>query len=199
MSNIRFRYNNIKASVPTPRILNQYLNQPIKRLKAALGLVEANPMEGGPTTTIPVSLNKIEDKSFTLAGQEYDTYSFKAWTVLTGANTYVVDMGLLNVSKGLMLITKQSTNIAADDTAGIGGFTNGAIANTGTLVEDNAGSTTALATLAYINQDNTLTGVDDNYMFLIVANTGLITLDAEAYVDFEFVVEKGAEVELIKF
>ena len=177
----------------------QYLNQSVDYFLRSVGLRNSNTVAGGATSTIPVCLSKNEFQTYTLNNVEYDVWNFKGWTVLNGTNAYVVDMGLLTVSKGLMLITSNKTNISADDTAGIGGFTSGAIANTGTLVEDNATSVTQFASLAYVNQDNTLTGVDDNYMFLIVANTGLTTLDAEAFVDIDFIVEKGASVTLTTF
>jgi hypothetical protein len=68
------------------------------------------------------------------------------------------------------------------------------------LLEDSALSITIPATLAYVNQDNTLTGQDDNYMYLIVAQTGGVpSVDCEAYVKIEFVVEQAAKVEFIQF
>jgi len=196
-----FKYKDLKKSIPTPRILNQYLNQPVKRLKEALGLIDKNVLEVTTFSDMPVSLKKLEDKSFTVGGFEYDTYSFKAWTVLGDANSYAEAMGIINVSDGFMLITKQSSNIAADDTTGppttVGGFTNGAIANSGTLVEDNDTSIVAPATLLYVNQDTTISGVDDNWMFLIASAPTLTTLDCEVYVDIEFVVDKGVKVTLL--
>jgi len=44
-----------------------------------------------------------------------------------------------------------------------------------------------------------LTGVDDNYLYLIVANGGLVNLEAEVYVTIEFIVEKAAKIEFIQF
>jgi hypothetical protein len=177
----------------------QYLNTSIDKFLRAVGLRTTKDMVGGPTSSPLANLYELKNKSYTVGNTEYKTYCFQSWIALTGSNVYVQDLGLINVSQGFMLITNQSTNIAADDTAGVGGFTNGAIANTGTLVEDNATSNAAQAALAYINQDNTLTGVDDNYLYLIVSNSALTTLDAEAYVTIEFVVEKAAKVEFIQF
>ena len=176
----------------------QYLNTTVDFfIQSVLGKRTAQ--TPGATATVPVSIEKDDLQTYTLGTTEYDVYKFKGWTVLNGSNIYIVDMGLINVSTGPMLIISNKSNIAADDTAGVGGFTNGAIANTGTLVEDNGTSIAQLATLFYVNQDNTLTGVDDNYMFLVAANTGLVALEAEAYVDIEFIVEKGATVTLTTF
>ena len=138
------------------------------------------------------------DKSFIIGPSRYDVYSFQSWMVLTGSAAYVEYMGLINISTGPMLVTKQSTNIVANDTSGLGGFTNMAISNNSTLGEfDNTGTTIVLD-FAYINQDNGLTGVDDNYMFLILGtNVPLSTVDVEVYVDIEFAVEQGAAVEFI--
>ena len=177
----------------------QYLNTSIDKFLTAVGLRTTKDMVAGPTSSPVANLYELKNKSYTLNNTEYKTYCFQSWVVLTGANVYVQNLGLINVSQGFMLITDQSTNIAADDTAGIGGFTNGAIANTGTLIEDNGTSLATLATLAYLNQDNTLTGVDDNYLYLIVANGGLVNLEAEVYVTIEFIVEKAAKIEFIQF
>ena len=138
------------------------------------------------------------DKSFTIGPSTYDVYSFQSWMVLTGASGYAEYMGLINVSTGPMLVTKQSTNIAANDALGLGGFTNMAISNNSTLGEFDNTSTTSVLDFAYINQDNGLTGVDDNYMFLVLGtNAPLSTVDVEVYVDIEFAVEQGATVEFI--
>ena len=177
----------------------QYLNTSVDFFLRSVGLRTTKEILPGATSSTAANLELVENETFVLGGVPYKKYVFHSWMVLSGANTYVQDMGLINVSQGFMLITDQSTNIVADDTAGIGGFTNGAIANGGTLVEDNGTSITQFATLAYVNQDNTLTGVDDNYMYLILANTGLVSLEAEAYVKFEFVVEQAANVEFIQF
>jgi len=138
------------------------------------------------------------DKSFIIGPSRYDVYSFQSWMLLTGTAAYAEYMGLINVSTGPMLVTKQSTNIAANDALGLGGFTNMAISNNSTLGEFDNTSTTSILDFAYINQDNGLTGVDDNYMFLILGTSApLTTVDVEVYVDIEFAVEQGAAVEFI--
>ena len=177
----------------------QYLNTSVDHFLRSLGLRTTKEVLPGANSSAAANLELVENETFVLGGVPYKKYVFHSWMVLSGSNVYIQDMGLINVSQGFMLITDQSTNIVADDTAGIGGFTNGAIANGGTLVENNGTSVTQFASLAYVNQDNTLTGVDDNYMFLILANTGLIALEAEAYVKVEFVVEQAANVEFIQF
>lgn len=177
----------------------QYLNTSVDHFLRSVGLRTTKEVLPGANSSAAANLELVENETFVLGGVPYKKYVFHSWMVLSGSNVYIQDMGLINVSQGFMLITDQSTNIVADDTAGIGGFTNGAIANGGTLVENNGTSVTQFASLAYVNQDNTLTGVDDNYMFLILANTGLIALEAEAYVKIEFVVEQAANVEFIQF
>jgi len=177
----------------------QYLNTSVDYFLRSVGLRTTKEILPGATSSTAANLELVENETFVLGGVPYKKYVFHSWMVLSGANVYIQDMGLINVSQGFMLITDQSTNIVADDTSGIGGFTNGAVANTGTLVEDNGTSLTQFATLAYVNQDNTLTGVDDNYMYFILANTGLVALEAEAYVKVEFVVEQAANVEFIQF
>jgi hypothetical protein len=149
-------------------------------------------------STSALSNIKKLDKSFIIGSSRYDVYSFQSWMVLTGVAAYVESMGLINVSTGPLLVTKQSTNIVANDTLGLGGFTNMAISNNSTLGEFDNTSTASPLDFAYINQDNGLTGVDDNYMFLILGTSlPLSTIDVEVYVDIEFVVEQGAAVEFI--
>tara|TARA_Y100000389_G_C17458104_1_gene519580 strand:+ start:263 stop:886 length:624 start_codon:yes stop_codon:yes gene_type:complete len=206
-----FKFSRLKKSIPSPHILYNYLNQPVKRLREALGLVDSNELTPGATETIPSQVKKIEDKSFSIGGQAYDTYSLKAWTVVSGDYAYGLNMGMINVSQGLMLITKDSTNLSADDTASsTGGWVNGPLtsgdgisAGSGsTFVEDDGTSEVILCNgPMYINQDNGISGTDDNYMFLILAALAALplTFDAEIYVDIEFVVEAGAKVKHIKF
>jgi hypothetical protein len=178
----------------------QYLNTSVDFFLRSVGLRSTKEILPGATSSAAANLELVENETFVLGGVAYKKYVFHSWMVLSGANVYVQDMGLINVSQGFMLITDQSTNIVADDTAGVGGFTNGAIANTGTLLEDSGLSTTIPATVAYVNQDNTLTGQDDNYMYLVVAQTGGVpSVDCEAYVKIEFVVEQAANVEFIQF
>ena len=178
----------------------QYLNTSVDFFLRAVGLRTTKEIVPGATSSAAANLELVENETFVLGGVPYKKYVFHSWMVLSGSATYVQDMGLINVSQGFMLITDQSTNIVADDTSGIGGFTNGALANSGTLLEDSALSVTIPATFAYVNQDNTLTGQDDNYMYLIVAQTGGVpSVDCEAYVKIEFVVEQAAKVEFIQF
>ena len=178
----------------------QYLNTSVDFFLRSVGLRSTKEILPGATSSAAANLELVENETFVLGGVAYKKYVFHSWMVLSGANVYVQDMGLINVSQGFMLITDQSTNIVADDTAGVGGFTNGAIANSGTLLEDSGLSTTIPATVAYVNQDNTLTGQDDNYMYLVVAQTGGVpSVDCEAYVKIEFVVEQAANVEFIQF
>ncbi len=178
----------------------QYLNTSVDYFLRSVGLRTTKEILPGATSSSAANLELVENETFVLGGVAYKKYVFHSWMVLTGSAAYVQDMGLINVSQGFMLITDQSTNIVADDTANIGGFTNGALANSGTLLEDSGLSLTIPATLAYVNQDNTLTGQDDNYMYLIVAQTGGVpSVDCEAYVKIEFVVEQAAKVEFIQF
>jgi len=190
----------LDRNLPLPKIVYQFLGQPIERLKEAMGLAPKQELIGGATSTVPTSLTKL-DKSFTLGTQDYDVYSHKAWLIIsaTAGAAAFADLGLITVSTGPLLITKNSTNVAADDTGGAGGFTNNAIANTGTLVEDtSAGSTAAFPDFIYINQDDLGAGVENNFMYLAVVAPGGFDIEAEVYVDIEFIVEKGAEVELIR-
>ena len=138
------------------------------------------------------------DKTFVLGLNKYDVYSFQSWMTLTGLPAYMQPMGLINVATGPMVITKQSTNVVASDSFGLGGLTNMAISNNSTLGEIDNTDIVSTLDFAYVNQENGLTGVDDNYMFLIIGSlTPLLTVDVNVYVDIEFTVQQGAAVEFI--
>ena len=180
----------------------QYLNTSIDAFLRDVGLRTTKELTAS-TNNPAANLYELQNEDYVLGGVPYKKYCFQSWMVLpwdgVASNAHIQDLGIINVSQGFMLITEQSTNISADDSAGVGGFTNGAVANGGTLVEDQNTSVATTATLAYINQDNGLTGVDDNYLFAIVANTGLTSLECEVYVKIEFAVEAAAKVEYIQY
>ena len=109
-----FKFSRLKKSIPNPHILYNYLNQPVKRLREALGLVDSNELTPGATLTIPSQVKKIEDKSFSIGGQAYDTYSLKAWTVVSGDFAYVLDMGIINVSEGNVSKLEECAKLGLD-------------------------------------------------------------------------------------
>tara|TARA_R100001460_G_scaffold90882_2_gene132596 strand:- start:874 stop:1449 length:576 start_codon:yes stop_codon:yes gene_type:complete len=180
----------------------QYLNTSVDFFLRSVGLRSTKEMTAS-TNNPAANLYELENEDYILGGVPYKKYCFQSWMVLpwdgVASNAHIQDLGIINVSQGFMLITEQSTNISADDSAGVGGFTNGAIANSGTLVEDQNNSVATTATLAYVNQDNGITGQDDNYLFAIVANTGVPSIECEVYVKIEFAVEAAAKVEYIQY
>ncbi len=180
----------------------QYLNTSLESFLRDIGLRSTKEMTASASNPA-ANLYELVNEDYVLGGVPYKKYCFQSWMVLpwdgVASNAHIQDLGIINVSQGFMLITEQSTNIAADDAAGVGGFTNGAIANSGSLVENQNTSVAASATLAYVNQDNSITGQDDNYMFAVVANTGLTSLECELYVKIEFAVEAAAKVEYIQY
>jgi len=193
----------LDRNLPLPKIVYQFLSQPIDRLKEAMGLTAKTEMLAGPdfptSGTYPVSLTKL-DTSFSLGTTDYDVYNFKAWLILTqtgGVGAYA-DLGMINVSEGFLLPIRNATNISADDTSGAGGWTNTAIANTGSLVEDTAAGSQVIApTLLYFNQDDGGGPIEDQYLYLAAFDAN--DIECEVYVDIDFIAEKGAKVELIRF
>lgn len=142
------------------------------------------------------NLVKLDNSSVNFAGQDYDVYRFRSWAVMFPDTVQILGLGIIFVSKGNMFITKQDSNIAAFDGGGLGGYTNTSVGPTATMVSD--GSTADSVQLAYLNQDNALPGlgVEYNGLYWIAANGGA-TFQGEVYIDIEFVVEKGAIVELL--
>lgn len=143
------------------------------------------------------NLTKLENSSITLSGQDYDVYRFRSWTVMPLDTISVLSLGTIFVSKGLMFITKQDSTIVAFDGSGLGGYTNTSVGPFSTMVDD-ATNVARSIQLAYLNQDNALPGLGIEYNGLFwIAFDGGATFEGEVYIDIEFVVEKGAIVELI--
>ena len=133
----------------------------------------------------------------TFAGQDYDVYRFRSWAVMFPDTVHILSLGIVFVSKGNMFITKQDSNVAAFDGNFLGGYTNTSVGPTATMVDNTTGVSSSIQ-LAYLNQDNALPGlgVEYNGLFWIASNGGA-TYQGEVYIDMEFVVEKGAIVELL--
>ena len=133
--------------------------------------------------------------SYTLGGQTYETYSLKCWLSLTPEATFFgTSIGIIYVSDGDMFVTKNSSNVESVDFNGLGGYTNNPL-NMGAMVDDSTNVARSIGGLLYINQDNSLPGlgVEYNGMYIIAADAA--NLEADIYIDIEFIVNAGAEVE----
>ncbi len=133
--------------------------------------------------------------SYLLNGKKYDTYSLKCWLSLTPESTFFgTSIGIIYVSVGDMFITKNSSNIESVDFNGLGGYTNNPL-NVGAMVDDSSNVSRPVSGLLYINQDNALPGlgVEYNGMYIIAADAA--NLEGDVYIDIEFIVDAGAEVE----
>ena len=133
--------------------------------------------------------------SYLLNGKKYDTYSLKCWLSLTPENTFFgTSIGIIYVSVGDMFVVKNSSNVESVDFNGLGGYTNNPL-NLGAMVDDSTNVARNIGGLLYINQDNSLPGlgVEYNGMYIIAADAA--NLEADIYIDIEFIVDEGAEVE----
>lgn len=187
----------------------QYLNTSVDFFLRSVGLRTTDELIAGDTLTVPASLSPVPNKVFVQGGVTYNTYRFTSWFTLTAADTNVaiVSLGIIQVSEGLMFIINNKCNVAADETASIGGYSNTTLSNDGTTVEVSGGATTAkldgATDFAYINQDNNVGGapVSDNFMFAIIEGPSIAPStfqETEVYVELEFITEATADVVLTR-
>ena len=135
--------------------------------------------------------------SYNVNGKLYDTYSLKCWAGLSPENTFfALPIGIIYVSVGDMFVIKNNSNVESVDFNGIGGYTSNPL-NLGAMVDDSTNTSRPISGLMYLNQDNALPGlgVEYNGMYIIAADAA--NLEADVYVDIEFIVDQGAEVEFI--
>lgn len=133
--------------------------------------------------------------SYLLNGKKYDTYSLKCWASLSPENTFFgTAIGVIYVSVGDMFIIKNSSNVESVDFNGLGGYTNNPL-NLGAMVDDSTNTSRAIGGLMYLNQDNALTGLPVEYNGMFIIGSDAANLECDVYIDVEFIVDEGAEVE----
>jgi len=186
----------------------QYLNTSVDYFLRSVGLRTTDELIAG-TVSVPASLSPVPNKIFVQGGVTYKTYRFTSWFTLTAADTNaaIVPLGVVQVSEGLMFIINNKCNVAADETASFGGYSNTTLSNDGTMVEVTGTASTAKLSgatdFAYINQDNNVGGapVSDNFMFAVVEGPSIAPntfQETEVYVEFEFVAQENADVVLTR-
>lgn len=178
------------------------------REKQALSYLDRNRMQhllgekGGEVllelgTEAGTDITKLED-TYDFGGVKYDSYRMRSWTVMTPQNTFfVIPLGIIYVDRGLMYITSNKTNIVANDTntgaGGLGGFINSPT-GVGVFADDSTDVARSISTV-YVNQDNALPGLGIEYNGMYIISYDGAAFEGEVYVDLEFIVEQGAEIE----
>jgi hypothetical protein len=132
--------------------------------------------------------------TYNLGGIEYDSYNLKCITSLTPeATSHVVAIGSIEVGAGNIFFISNRSNIESVDFNGFGGYTNNPL-NFGAMVDDATEVARPLSGVFYINQENIPTfPIEFNAMYIVAADAA--NFECDAYVDMDFIVEKGTTVE----
>lgn len=146
-------------------------------------------------------LQKV-DSTYELANVEYDLYRFRSWVPLGNppnepvSTFYVAALGIIYVSEGDMYTIKNSSTVESNNIGDpLKGYFNNPV-NQGANISGIGNVTRNINGLMGINQDNQLPGLPQQYngMFVIASDT-VGAFDCDVYVDIEFIVNKGVEVE----
>tara|TARA_B100000768_G_scaffold92412_1_gene86405 strand:- start:22913 stop:23518 length:606 start_codon:yes stop_codon:yes gene_type:complete len=132
--------------------------------------------------------------TYNLGGTEYDSYNLKCVTSLTPeATSHVIAIGSIEVGAGNIFFISNRSNIESVDFNGFGGYTNNPL-NFGAMVDDATEISRPITGLFYVNQENIPTfPIEFNAMYIVAADAA--NFECDAYVDMDFIVEKGTTVE----
>ena len=147
------------------------------------------------------ALEKL-DFTYELANVEYDVYRFRSWVPLGNppnepvTTFYVASLGIIYVSDGDMYTIKNNTNVEANNTGDtLNGYFNNP-ATQGANVSGTSNVSRNINGIMGVLQDNQGIGLPQEYngMYVIAADS-VGAFDCDVYVDIEFIVNKGVEVE----
>ncbi len=188
----------------------QYLNTSLDFFLRAAGLRTTTTLAGAISDggfDSPCSISKCENESYILNGVTYDVWEHKGAAAIGSADNPVQEIdpinniwanvsffGIINVSKGNMAIISDSSLMgAADSTFDTVDYT--PLASEETLVTNVASGTTAFADVVYMSVFNDQAPIEQNE--IIVSTTTSFRFESSLYVNFKFIVEQGAKVELV--
>ncbi len=190
----------------------QYLNTSLDFFLRAAGLRTTTTLAGAISDggfDSPCSISKCENESYILNGVTYDVWEHKGAAAIGSPDNPVIEVdpdplnnvwgnvsffGIINVSKGNMAIISDSSLMgAADSTFDTVDYT--PLASEETLVTNVASGTTAFADVVYMSVYNDQAPIEQNE--IIVSTTTSFEFESSLYVNFKFIVEQGAKVELV--
>ena len=147
------------------------------------------------------ALEKL-DFTYELANVEYDVYRLRSWCPLGNppnepvSTFYVAALGIIYISEGDMYTIKNSSTVESNNIGdALKGYFNNPV-NQGANISGTGNVTRNINGVMGIYQDNQLPSLPQQYngMFVIAADT-VGAFDCDVYVDIEFIVNKGVEVE----
>ena len=179
----------------------QYMNLSVDKALRLLGLRSTDTLVSGLLDNA-TTITKQKNKTVVYAGTTYDVYSLRGFQPLAtgvldgGSGLYVGTefFGSVVVEQGPMIIISDRSLTVSSDTASGFGYEHTPIANGASLIEQAGTNITDFALFMTLSQDNTGVPVEENVMS--VTTIASFDFEAEIYLDFDFIVEQGAEVTL---
>ena len=186
----------------------QYLNTSLDFFLRAAGLRTTTTLAGTIADggfDSPCSISKCENETYILNGVTYDVWQHKGAAAIGSANNPVSEIspsvwsnvsffGIINVSKGNMAIISDSSLMgAADSVFDTVDYT--PLASEETLVTNVVSGQTAFASVVYLSVYNDQAPIEDNEIY--VSTITDFEFQSSLYVDFKFIVEQGATVQLV--
>lgn len=186
----------------------QYLNTSLDFFLRAAGLRTTTTLAGTISDggfDSPCSISKCENETYVRDGVTYDVWQHKGSAAIGSADNPVSELapgvwsnvsffGIINVSKGNMAIISDSSLMgAADSTTNTVDYT--PLASEETLVTNVGTGSTSFASVVYLSVFNDQAPIEDNE--IIVSTITGFEFESSLYVDFKFIVEQGATVQLV--
>ena len=188
----------------------QYLNTSLDFFLRAAGLRTTTTLAGTISDggfDSPCSISKCENETYVRDGVTYDVWQHKGSAAIGSADNPVFEtpigsgfyanvsfFGIINVSKGNMAIISDSSLMgAADSTTDTVDHT--PLATEGLLVTNTATGATDFASIVYLSVYNDQAPIEENEIY--VSTGASFDFESSLYVDFKFIVEQGATVQLV--
>jgi hypothetical protein len=179
----------------------QYMNLSIDKALRLLGLRSTDELTAGAVDR-PCSIKQNINETITFAGTTYDVWKFRGFQPFAegefdpGSGLYISTdfFGSVVVNQGPMIIVSDRSLTVSSDIASGFGFEHTPLANDASLIEQAGTNVTDFPLFMALSQDNTGIPVEENVMS--VTTIASFDFETEIYLDFDFIVEKGASVTL---
>ena len=186
----------------------QYLNTSVDFFLRSVGLRTTTTLAGTISDggfDSPCSISKCENETYVRDGVTYDVWQHKGSAAIGLPDNPVSEIapavwgnvsffGIINVSKGNMAIISDSSLMgAADSVTDTVDYT--PLAGEETLVTDTGSEETAFASVVYLSVFNDQAPIEENEIY--VSTIADFEFESSLYVDFKFIVEQGATVQLV--
>ena len=180
----------------------QYLNVSIDNFLRELGLRTTATLVEGAISDWPCSATKCANETYVRDGVTYDVWRYQAQGPLQASDAAspgvqwvsTNEFGTVMISKGgAMEIISDSSLVSALD--GANTIDRTPLANGASLVGDGAGGASQFIQILYLTVYNDSAPLEENWVRVQGVNNA--DYDGILHIDFKFIVEQGATVEVI--